>query len=303
MTSTSLQVWYGRLTTRRRLAVESWGLVAPSIGWLLAFLILPCLVFAVVAFAGRDPYGRIVWDFTSENFHRLAGFGFLGWSADYLRIFWRSLWVATLTTGLCVLLAYPLAFFIAASSPRFRVVWMSLIVVPMCTNLVVRTYAWELVLSPGMPPAEVAAWLGLIDPGEGLYPGMTAVLLGMVANALPFAVLPLYTSVERMDWSIVEAARDLYAGPVRAFFQAILPQTLPSLSVAVILTFVPALGMFVITDRLGGRLFQILGNAIQQQFYDARDYPFGSAISLVLVAFTLLGLYLYRRLGRQVHVL
>lgn len=302
MTS-GLQVWYGRLTTRRQLGAASSALVAPSIGWLLLFLIVPCLVFGVVAFTERDPYGRIVWDFTGDNFERLAGFGFLGWTADYLRIFWRSIWVATLTTALCVLLAYPLAFFIAASRPRLRVVWMSLVVVPMCTNLVVRTYAWELVLSPGMPPAELAAWLGLVEPGEGLYPGMFAVLLGMIANALPFAVLPLYTSVERMDWSIVEAARDLYAGPVRAFFQAILPQTLPSLSVAIILTFVPALGMFVITDRLGGRLFQILGNAIQQQFYDARDYPFGSAISLVLVAFTLFGLYLYRRLGRQVHVL
>lgn len=302
--STPLVVWYGRLTSARRLLARSTALVGPGLVWLVVFLVLPSFVLGAVAFASRDAYGRIEWEFSLASFERLLGFGATGgWTADYLRIFGRSIEVAAITTLVAILLAYPLAFFIAACPRRWRFVALAIVVVPMCTNLVVRTYAWEFLFARDMPPAAFARWLGFLDPGEGLYPGLFAVVVGMTANALPFAVLPLYTSVERMDGSLLDAARDLYSNGWRVFVHAILPQTRAALSVAVILTFVPAVGMFVLTDRLGGGKFLLVGNLIQQQFSTARDFPFGAAVSLVLVALTLAGLYFYRRSAARVEIL
>jgi hypothetical protein len=140
----------------------------------------------------------------------------------------------------------------------------------------------------------------LIGPSEALYPSTLAVYIGMVSNSLPFAVLPLYTNVEKLDWALVEASRDLYAGSVRVFFHAIFPQTLPGLVTAVILTFIPAMGAFVIPDLLGGGKTWMLGNLIQHQFGVSRDFPFGAAVSLVLTFLTMVGLLVLRRSGDEV---
>ncbi|MEX2216263.1 MAG: ABC transporter permease [Phycisphaeraceae bacterium] len=296
-------IHFGQLTTRRSVLARSLALISGGMLWLLLFLILPAILIMAIAFTTRSPDGEIIWSFTTDNFTRLLGFGPDGWSSDFLTILWRSVWMAALTTILAIALALPLAFFIARQSKRMRFVWLSLIMIPMCTNLVVRTYAWELFFSPQLPPSQLAAILGIIDEGRGLYPGLFAVMVGMVANALPFAVLPLYASVERMDWSIVEAARDLYASRRLALRQAILPQVAPGIGVAVILTFVPAMGMFVITDRLSGATFMIIGNAIEQQFNTSRDYPFGAALSFVLIALTLAGLWWYRRKGKAIELM
>ncbi|MEZ6183492.1 MAG: ABC transporter permease [Planctomycetota bacterium] len=292
-------VRHGELSSLASLRRRGLLLLGPGALWLLAFLVLPGLVLAAVAFCTRGGDGQVLWTPSLGAWRRLAGYGILGWSPDYLWILARSVLVATLTTLGALALAYPLAFFVAARSPRWRTLWLGLLTVPLCTNVVVRTYAWELLLSPGLPPAQLAAWLGLIDPGRALYPSLFAVVLGMVSNALPFAVLPLYTNVERLDRSLLEAARDLYGSGWRVFRHAVLPQTLPGLTVAAVLTFVPAVGMFVITDRLGGARHMVLGNLIQQQFGASRDYPFGAAVSLVLIALTLAGLAIQRRRGED----
>ncbi|MFN7954108.1 MAG: ABC transporter permease [bacterium] len=295
-------VWLGRITTRRRLLASSAALGSPAIGWMVLLLIVPSVVIAVLAFASRAPDGQVVWTLGLQNFVRLAGYGLLGWTPDYLWIGVRSVWVATVTTALCVALSYPLAFFIAAQPPARQRLCLAGVVIPMCVNLVVRTYAWELLLSPQLPLARLAAALGLIDEGAGLYPSGLAVQLGMVSTSLPFAVLPLVVNIQRLDRALIEAARDLYAGPVRVFRQAVLPQTWPGLGAAVVLTFVPAMGMFVISDRLGGSNFMLVGNLIQQQFGSSRDYPFGAAVSLTLIVLTLVGLVLYRRSGRGIEL-
>ena len=296
-------VWQGRLTTRRRLMREAWSCAGGGSCWLTLFLVLPSLLVGSMAFAGRDAYGQVVWEFTFENFRRLAGFGTLGWSPAYFYILARSLWLATVVTFFSVGLAYPLAFFMAGLGPRRRALALALIAIPLCTNVIIRTYAWELLLSPQLPLARLAALLGLIAPGEALYPGALGVYLGMISYSLPFAVLPLYTNVERLDWAQVEAARDLYASGRTAFLRVILPQTLPGLSAAVVLTFVPALGIFAIADRLGGASFMLVGNVIQQQFSASRDYPFAAALSLVLILLTLGGLYFYRRHSKGMELL
>ena len=292
-----LLIWYGQLTTSRRLALRGAALAAVPGAWLLVFLIMPLTAMVAVAFAGRGSYGEVVWTLSTGNFRRLAGFGVLGWSADYLLILGRSCWVALVTTVLSLLLAYPLAFFIAARPRRTRYLWLAAVIIPFCTNLVVRTYAWMLLLSSQSPLARLAAAVGLTDPGSALYPSRAAVYVGMVGSFLPFAVLPLYTSVERLDWSVVEAAQDLYASRLRVFLQAILPQTLPGLTVALILTFIPAMGAFVVPDLLGGARYMLVGNLIQQQFGSSRDWPFGAAVSLGLMLLTLAGLFILRRRG------
>lgn len=291
---TDLLIWYGQLTTRRRLRWRGLGFLAWAVVWLTVFLSLPLLVLVAMAFAERGPYGEVIWQLGFHNFKRLMGFGVLGWSADYLLILGRSVWVAFITTVLAVVLSYPLAFFIAGRPKRSRYLWLTLVIIPFCTNLVIRTYAWMLILAKGMPPARLAQWLGIIPEDTALYPSPFAVYLGMVSSFLPFAVLPLYTSVERLDWAIVEAAQDLYASRWRVFWHAILPQTLPGLLVATILTFIPAMGAFVVPDLLGGAKYMLVGNLIQQQFGASRDWPFGAAVSLGLMVLTLAGLFILR---------
>ncbi len=294
-------IWYGELTTRPRLWLRGLAFLVVPIIWLTVLLLLPSLALVALGFARRGSYGEVIWELSFENFRRLVGFGLFDWSADYLLILARSVWVALVTTVVSLVMAYPLAFFIATRPTRTRYLWLALVVIPFCTNLVIRTYAWMLLMSQQMPLAKLAVQLRWIPPDTGLYPSSGAVYVGMISSFLPFAVLPLYTSVERLDWSIVEAASDLYADRFRVFVHGILPQTLPGLTVAIILTFIPAMGVFVVSDLLGGAKYMLVGNLIQQQFGSSRDWPFGAAISLGLMLLTLAGLFVMRRHGREVH--
>jgi spermidine/putrescine transport system permease protein len=293
-------IWYGELTSSRSLLKRGLMFLSPGMLWLFTFLILPGLVLIVVSFAVRGAYGELVWEFSLENYKRLLGFGVFGWTADYIVILWRSVWVAFVTTVLSVALSYPLCFFIARRPERSRYLWLTMVIIPFWTNMVIRTYAWFLILAPELPFAKRAALLGFIPRGSALYPSVFAVYLGMVSMFLPFIILPLYSSIERLDWELVEAAQDLYSSRVRVFIQAILPQTLPGLSVGVILTFVPAMGMFVVPDLLGGAKYMLVGNLIQQQFGASRDWAFGAAISMGLMVLTMFSLYLYRRRSKEV---
>ncbi|WP_372797707.1 ABC transporter permease [Pontiella sp.] len=291
----SYTVFHGGLLKKKALTRRGIGFVSPGFIWSLIFLVIPCLSLFIVSFASRGDYGQIEWNFTIDNMRRLAGFGFFGWSADNLLIVWRSILVAVVTTFLCVVLSYPLAFFLASRPDKTRTIWLALLLIPFWTNLVIRTYAWFLALAPNMPLSLLLQNIGAIEPGQPLYPSTFAVYLGMVSMFLPFVALPLYTAVEKMDWALVEAAHDLYASRWRVFRHAILPQTMPGLSVGITLTLVPAMGMFVVPDMLGGSRYMLIGNLIQQQFGTSRDWPFGAALSLVLMLLTLSALMASRR--------
>lgn len=292
-------VWYGQLTTRRKLLARGALLIAGGVAWLSTFLLLPSLALVVVSFVKRDADGVLLWEMTFESFQRIFGSA----SGDNARILIRSIVLALVATTASVMLAYPMSFFIARGSRRRRFFWAAAALLPLCMNLVIRTFSWKLLLSAQLPPAKIAASLGWIDPGRDIYPSWIAVVLGLVAASLPFAVLPLYVSIDRMDWSLVEAAQDLYASRLRVFLSAILPQTLPGLSVAVILTFVPAMSVFVVSDMLGGAKHWLIGNLIQHQFGPGRNIPYGAALSLILILLTLAGVTLYRRHGRSMEIL
>lgn len=291
------EVFEGKLTTRSRMRKFGVLLTGPGILWLLVFLLIPTVFLMVLAFAQRGSYGSIDWHFSLLNLKRLLGFSSFGWSPDNLLILWRSVKIAAFTTVLCIFFGLPMAFWIANHGKSMRAFLFALIMVPSCTNLVIRTAAWMILLGPDMFPASIARFLGLITEGESLYPGSFAVYVGMVSSMLPFAVLPLYTSVERLDWGIVEAARDLYAGPVRTFYHGILSQMMPGIVASVILTLVPSFGMYVISDLLGGSKYMLIGNLIQQQFGSASDWPFGAMLGVVLILTSVISLVIFQRVG------
>ena len=279
----------------RKLTLRGVALVAAPLAWIVVLLVAPLAAMVAWAFASRAPEGGIVWILSFDSFRRLAGWDMFGWTSSYLTILGNTLVMSTLTTVVTVCLAYPLSFFVALRPSRGRYLWLALVIIPFCTNLVIRTYAWMLLLGNQMPLARLTQSLGLVSRASALYPSTFALYLGMVTNSLPFAVLPLYTNAEKLDWALVEASRDLYSSPARVFLHAILPQTLPGLVAAVILTFIPAMGAFVIPDLLGGGKTWMLGNLIQHQFGVSRDFPFGAAISLVLTLITLVGMAVLRR--------
>ena len=266
----------GYLTTKPHLYGRGALLVGLAFLWMGVFLFAPLAGLSALAFASRGEYGGVEWTFTWENLSRLAGHDEFGFSWNHLLILWRSVVLAAVTTVLCLLIGFPMAFWIAARPAAARPLLLALVMVPSCVNLVIRTYAWQQFLGSQMPAAWVAQHLGLVPDGASLYPTVTAVYLGMVSAMLPFTVLPLYTSVERLDWSLVEAARDLHAGRLRTFRHGILAQCMPGLLAATILTFIPSLGMFVISDMLGGAKFLLVGNLIQQQFGSMNNWPFGA---------------------------
>ena len=292
-------VHLGEMASPARLRARAGAMLALPALWIFALLALPSAGLALLAFATRGAEGEILARPTFENFARLLGFGTFGWSADYLRILGRTLLVAGVTSAASLALAWPVAFFIASRPKNRRPAWLALVTIPIFTNLVIRSYAWMLALSGQMPPARLVRALGLIGEDAALYPGAFAVYLGMISSFLPFAVLPIYASVERIDWSLADAARDLYASRARVFRHAILPQTMPGAGAALVLTFIPAIGVFVVPDLLGGSKYMLVGNLIQQQFGASRDWPFGAAISTSLILFTLAGLAALRRALRK----
>jgi spermidine/putrescine transport system permease protein len=213
----ALEIRFGEPVNRRRELVWAALTSGPGIAWVSFFLLAPLLAVAGLSFLTRGTTGGFGPPVTFDNFLRLLGFGTLGFEPLYPLIIARSLLLAAATTAVCAVVAFPLAFFIAGLSERRRALALTLIVIPFWTNLLIRTYAWQILLAPASPLTRLASRLGLIAAGTALYPGTLAVYIGMLCAYLPFLVLPLYTAVEKLDWSIVEAAMDLGADGRRVF--------------------------------------------------------------------------------------
>jgi spermidine/putrescine transport system permease protein len=279
-------------TMRQREGLRALLLIFPSAFWLIAFFLIPLLIVFGISFARRGTYGGVVWELNVENYLRF-------FDPLYLRIFGRSFYIALATTLLCLLLGYPLAFFIARRPPQTRNTLLVLLMVPFWTNFLVRTYAWILILrNEGLINLALTS-LGLIQEPLPLLYNDGAIIVGLVYGWLPDMVLPCYAAVERLDYSLVEAAQDLYANNVKVFLKVVLPLTAPGIVAGSILVFIPSLGAYVTPDLLGGAKSMMIGNLIQQQFLSVRHWPFGGAVSFVLMAVMLLGTVLYFRVGTQ----
>ena len=267
------------------------GLISPTILYLAILLILPLLMVIGLSFLTRGPYGNVVVELKLGNYSRLV-------DLLYLRILGYSINTAALTTGLCIGIGYPLAYYIAKAPAQKRSLLLFLILVPFWTNFIIRIYAWIMILRTEGLLNNFLLGIGLVkEPLEILYtPG--AVLIGMVYEFLPFMVLPLYTSLEKIEPAQLEAAADLGARPWRSFLRITLPLSMPGMVAGSILVFIPAMGMFVVPDLMGGAKTILVGNLIRNQFLVARDWPFGAASSMLLLVLTLIfTLYYTRKAG------
>lgn len=281
-------------------------LALPTTIWLFVLLIIPLILTLIVSFGRRSPDGNVIFTFTLDNYIRLFGYSANCANGQpscfdplYVQILWRSLSLAFNTTVLVITMAYPLAYFIARAHPRRRNTYLFLVLIPLWTNFVIRVYAWMMLLRKegaiNIVIGTVAKWFGIdFIPLEMLYtPG--AVLVGMVYEFLPFMILPIYTSLEKIENSLYEAAADLGANPIKTFLRVTLPLSMPGVVAGTILVFIPVMGTFIVSDILGGRQVILVGNLIQRQFLDARDPAFGSAASLILMVMTLIVTYFYTR--------
>ena len=256
---------------------RAWLLLTPMIAWLVLFVVVPTAILFVYSFCERDEIGRVVFSFTWENYQRV-------FDPIYLRIFVRSIGYAALTTVICVIAGFPVAYCIGRASDAWRERLLLLVMVPFWTSFLIRTYAWITILKQeGLLNAVLQALPFGLAPVDVLYTP-TAVIIGLVYAYLPFMILPIYGSVEKLDGALIEAAHDLGAGPLRVFTMVIFPLTLPGIAVGTLLVFVPSIAMFAITDLMGGAKVPLIGNVIQNQFLQARDWPFGAALGVVFMA-------------------
>ena len=287
---------------RENRSLQGFLLVSPTLLWLLLLLILPLALTVITSFGGRSTDGNVIYGFSLTNYLRIFGLGGKEFDPFYLRVVGQSLWLALISTILVIMMAYPLAYYVARSPAKRRNTLLFLILVPLWTNFVLRIYAWIMILRTQGVLNGVIGWIaGLLHlpfaPFD-LYPSFGAVLVGMVYEFLPFMILPIYTSLEKIDNSLYEAAADLGANPIRTFFKVTLPLSLPGMTAGVVLVFIPVMGTFIVSDILGGRQTVLIGNLIQRQFLDARDPAFGSALSIFLMLLTLvITLYYTRRFG------
>ncbi len=273
---------------RRNRSLQIASLIFPSAFWLVVFFLAPLGIMLLYSFGRRGTYGGVVWDWNVQQYLRFV-------DPLYLQIFFRSIWIAVLTTMICLVIGYPFAFFIARQPARRRSPLLLLVMIPFWTNFLIRTYAWILILRTEGLVNTVLLSLGLISQPLTLLYTSGAVILGLVYGYLPFMVLPLYASIEKFDFSLVEAAFDLGANEVRAFLRVVLPQTMPGVIAGCILVFIPSIGAFVTPDILGGAKTVMIGNLVQQQFLTSRDWPFGSAVSFILMLIVTLAIVVYFR--------
>lgn len=262
-------------------------LALPLAGWLLWFLALPLAFIFVYSVYQRGPYGEVIPTVTLANYARL-------FDPLYLGIFFKSLTFATFTTVTCALLGFPMAYVMATARPTHRPLLLMLLMIPFLTNFVVRVYAIRILLAAQGPLNAVLMAIGVRVEPVSLNDTGFAVAFGMVTNYLPFMVLPLYVVFEKLDPAFVEAARDLGASGLRIVRRVLLPLSRRGLASGCLLVFVPTLGEFMIPDLLGGARTMLLGNLITEQFLKARDWPFGAALTVLMMLTMLAGFGLQR---------
>jgi spermidine/putrescine transport system permease protein len=285
-----------------------WGLLVPT--WLVlgAFFLLPLALMLGLSFRQRGLYGGVAPLPPAGGWGSYLGSGaFLGNYARsldgvYLAIAWRSLWMAALTTVLCLLIAFPAAYYLAlAARPRARPLLVGLVAVPFWTSFLIRTYAWMFILRTEGLANHLLLALGWIHRPLDLLYTQLAVMIGLVYGELPFMVLPLYAALEKLDPALLEAAADLGAGRWARLARVTVPLALPGIAAGALLVFIPSLGQFVVSDLLGGARSMLLGNLVQNQFAVARNQPFGAALAFELTAavLALLGAYALFARGRE----
>ena len=269
-----------------------WILLLPALVFLLIFFLLPLIIVLVYSFLERGTYGGVSYVFTLINYQRL-------FKGVYWAILLKSCWLALLTTLICLLIGYPLAWLIATRPQPWRNFLLILVIIPFWTNFLVRTYAWVFLLRKEGLVNLVLLSLHIIDQPIKLLNTPFAVIIGLVYDYLPFMILPLYATIDRFKFNLIEAAQDLGANGFKTLIRIILPLTKIGIIAGSLLVFIPAVGEFVIPDLLGGAKSLMIGNLVENQFLEARDWPFGSALSMMIMGVILGPMMIYLRLAQQ----
>ncbi|AIK38246.1 ABC transporter permease [Bacillus pseudomycoides] len=263
-------------------------LALPTVTWLLIFFLFPLVFVLAFAFLQRGAYGTVEMQFTLDNISRV-------FDPLYMNTLWETVKIAVITTVLCLLIGYPFAYTITIVDRKYRSILLLLATIPFWINFLVRSYAWIVILRSQGLVNTLLLKLGIINEPLNLLYNTPSVILGMVYSLLPFMILPVYAAIEQLDKRKLEAAYDLGATPMKAFWNVTLPMTMSGVATGSILVFVSSIGMFVVSDVMGGSKVALIGNVIQNQFLGARDWPFGSALSIIVVLFSVLLIYLYYR--------
>ena len=267
------------------------GLLTPAAFWLGIFFVVPLMLILAYSFGTSGVYGGITLGFNPGNYLKV-------FDPLYLEIIIRTFIIATINTLICLALGYPLVYFIAFKGRRWRNVLILLVMIPFWTSLLIRAYSWVVILGGNGVANRSLQFLGITDEPLTLIFTPQAVAMGLAYSYLPFMILPLYAALEKFDVRLKEAAQDLGASRWHTFWRVTFPMSMPGVIAGSILVFIPSAGEFVVPDLLGGSRTLMTGNLIQQQFLNARDWAFGSALSIML-AVLLLGAIMYyvRRVG------
>ncbi len=267
------------------------AIIALIVGWLGLFVLLPNLMIIATSFLTRHESDLIEFTFTFDNYLRLM-------DPIYARVMWHSFYMAIIATLACLVIGYPFAYTIAKMPEKWRPIMLFLVIVPFWTNSLIRTYGLKIVLGTQGILNKALLSLGIIETPIRIMFTETAVMIGLVYILLPFMILPLYSAIEKLDNTYIEAARDLGASKLQTLLRVILPLTMPGIIGGCLLVLLPALGMFYVADLLGGARNLLIGNVIKTQVLNARDWPFGAAISIALTAAMAILLYAYYRAGK-----
>lgn len=265
--------------------------ISGTVGWLVLFVFLPNLMIIGTSFLTRDNANLVQMVFTLDNYTRL-------FDPLYGQVMLHSLSMAAIATLCCLLLGYPFAFILARLPQRVRPLLLFLLIVPFWTNSLIRIYGLKLFLSTRGYLNEFLMWAGIIDTPLRIMYTSGAVVLGLVYILLPFMVMPLYSSLEKLDKSCLEAARDLGASKLQTFIRIIIPLTMPGIIAGCLLVLLPAMGLFYVADLMGGAKNLLIGNVIKSQFLNIRDWPFGAATSICLTLVMGLMLWIYYRAAK-----
>ena len=276
---------------RKRSSLPVIAQAGPVSLWMILFVTLPMLFIIYISFMTRGTFGGVEYTPTLEAYRTMM-------DPTYFAVILKSLQVAVVTTLVCLLLGYPFAYFIARKPPETASRLIMLLMIPLWTNSLMRLNAWMLLFQTNGPVNKLLLSAGIIhNPITFIYTD-GLVLLGLITNFLPFAVLPMYSSIEKLQTAMLEASADLGAKPSVTFRKVTLPLTFPGIFSAIILTFIPALGTYTITDMLGGGKVLYIGNIIKNQFGTIRNWPLGAALSVLLLVITALLIFLYSRFAR-----
>lgn len=259
--------------------------------WMIIFVMLPMIYVLVISFMTRDPYGGIEAKFTLENYTEML-------QPLYLKVILKSFKLAIITTAVCLLVGYPMAYWIAGKPAKTAGKLLMLVMIPYWTSSLVRLYSANLLAMPNGFLNTALIKLHIISEPLDLLYSDTMVLMGLLIACLPFSVLPLYSSIEKLDKSLIEASKDLGANSVQTFFRVIVPQTMPGIVGCIILVFIPSLGMYYVPDVMGGGKVMLIGTLVKNQFLVSKNWPFGASMAILLIFITLAILWIYTRFNK-----